>query len=648
MLRLRFLRVLLPLLLVVLGVLLWNNWKPRSSVHRSTVDTAATGPPRAVGLSVKEFSEGSNASFEARADVFEPHDDGTIHLEGIHDLEIPREDRGPLLVSAALADRRGAQGEYRWFFEEEVVFREPDSGLLLRLPTLEIDRVAEEARSSGDIRFEAPNATGRASGLVYSLLGQPGELTDPLLEDRSGGRITAEHARLLDGIRDVELVGRVRVSRAQKRLASGRLRLLRGPEDRLRQAVATEAVSGSLDTTGGTANIATERLEARWDAAGEIDFVALQGDALITRGGDTLSASKIEAVRSGGSRSPWKIDATDGVYVQGNFGDTPGLLRADRVEATLDASLLLRQAEATGIVSFEGRDLRAASERATFVATPGAPGTVELFGDDLRKARLARGQTRVAARSILTDVRGDSLSAHGLVEATLLPAQSGTSAPTRTRLFDAAQAIHFVSDHFESEDAGGSLRFEGGVRGWQGERNLSAGTVVLDQRAQTIDAQEAVSTRFPREAGSGAATEADYLQIGADRLEYDDGRGLAVYRGHVRVRLAEGWLEAQRVEVDLAADSRRIREIRASESVRIEFHRSSDGEMARPISGTADRLVYHPAESTVVLFGDQAPATVRRIGEGGGTTTGRVLRYRVDAGTLDVESGEQGSGRIRS
>jgi hypothetical protein len=51
---------------------------------------------------------------------------------------------------------------------------------------------------------------------------------------------------------------------------------------------------------------------------------------------------------------------------------------------------------------------------------------------------------------------------------------------------------------------------------------------------------------------------------------------------------------------------------------------------------------------TIRLLGDRVPASVRRIGQGGGTTTGRVLRYRLDTGTLDVESGEQGPGRIRS
>jgi hypothetical protein len=38
---------------------------------------------------------------------------------------------------------------------------------------------------------------------------------------------------------------------------------------------------------------------------------------------------------------------------------------------------------------------------------------------------------------------------------------------------------------------------------------------------------------------------------------------------------------------------------------------------------------------------------MRRNGANGGTTTGRVLRYRVDLGTLEVESGDRDRAKIR-
>jgi lipopolysaccharide transport protein LptA len=640
-LRLRFFRVLLPLLLLFMGILVWRSWKAPPDAHSAPNRGPENGAPVVQGLSIKEFGEGSTSTFDGQAEVAEPHDDGSLHLEGIRDLELQREDRGPLLVSAARADRTGQQGQWHWSFEEQVVFREPDKGLEVTLASLQIDDAIGEARSSGSIRFEAPNLKGRAESLVYGLHGQTGEMRNPEFEDLQGGRLTARRAVLLDGVRDVELVDEVRVDHAEGQLSSDALRLIRGPEDRLRQALATGDVAGFRPgrEVEPEASFRAEKLDLRWDEVGEVDFLSLSGEAWLARG----DPRDDEAARA------WKIDARDHVLVQGRFGEGPGLLRAERVLATLDAEFTLRQAEALGGVTYDGQETRAEAERGTFHATEEDHGQIELFGDDLRKARLATGRTRIAARTIRTDARGSELIADGLVEATILPQRDGAVAATAgRRLFVAEKAIHFVSNRLVGLDTGKRLSFEGAVRGWQGERNLAAQRVVVSESEQTVQAIDSVSTRFPREPEKGAAAEADFVQISSRQLDYSDATGLAVYTGEVRVRLVEGWLDAERVEVELARETRQVREIRAEGSVRIEFHRTSDGELDHPISGTSDGLLYTPSDATVMLYGEESPAAVRHIGAGGGTTTGRVLRYRVDTGTLDVESGDEGPGRIRS
>ncbi len=648
MLRLRIFRILLPLLLLLLGVLLWKSCDPNlRGAHRAPPDGAVPDVPRAEGLSFGEFSEGSRDALRGKAVVFEPHEDGSLHLEGIQDLEIQRDDRGPLIVSAQLGDRDGREGESRWRFEGQVEFYEPEEGLRLSLPFLEIDEVAGEARSTGDIRFQAPNVQGSIKSLLYGLQGQPGEMLELEVRDEQGGLLTADRARLLDGMRDVELVGNVRITRPGQQLRAGKARLIQGPERRLRQAVVTERVFAEWSAEDeGPSSFRADRLDLRWDGSGEVESLRMTGNALVTRAENSLSASTIEAVRHG-EHGAWKVNAAGEVYVQGRFGGAPGLLRAEELQATLDPALTLREAQARGRVSFEGHDTRAEAERATFTVEPDGGGKIRLFGDDLRKARLAQAKIRVSAMEIRTDLRGTRLEARGLVEATLLPGEQDSAVVTRMRLFAADEAIHFVSETLDSEDGGARLTFTGSVRGWQGERNLAAERIVMNQDDQTLEAAGAVATRVPRESGTSLSG-ADYLQITANHLSYDDRQGRAIYEGQVRVRLFEGWMEAERVEVDLALESRSIREIRASEAVRIEFHRTSDGKMARALSGTADRLVYSPIDTTVRLLGDRTPASVRRIGEGGGTTTGRVLRYRLDNGTLEVESGEQGSGRIRS
>jgi lipopolysaccharide transport protein LptA len=249
---------------------------------------------------------------------------------------------------------------------------------------------------------------------------------------------------------------------------------------------------------------------------------------------------------------------------------------------------------------------------------------------------------------ILTDPRGERLDAEREVEATLLPPSAGSGASGVPGLFRAEQAVHFVAERLEAEQGGSTLVFTGGVRGWQGAQNLSAERVSVRQSDSALSASDNVNTRFPREDAGDSAAEASYVQISSERLQYDDGQRRATYEGNVRIRLAEGWLEAARVELDLHTDDHGIREIRAFDTVRMEFRDPAEPERPQIVAGRADRLRYNPADATVWLYGEQQPASVRRVGQGEGTTTGRVLRYRLDTGTLDVDSGEQAPAQIRT
>ena len=89
-------------------------------------------------------------------------------------------------------------------------------------------------------------------------------------------------------------------------------------------------------------------------------------------------------------------------------------------------------------------------------------------------------------------------------------------------------------------------------------------------------------------------------------------------------------------------------QIRAREEIRFEFRAFDEGGLPRPVTGTGDRVVYLPSERVMILYGDQAPAAVRRSGGGGGTTKGRVLRYHLDSGALKVESGERDRAKIQT
>jgi lipopolysaccharide transport protein LptA len=646
-LRLRFLRLLLPALLVLLAVAIYYSWVPRSAVHSPAADGAEAQTPHAAELTFVEW-EGGKRSVAGNVEHFEQQPDGRLHLEGIRDLEIHRPDRGPLVVSAERGERDDREGRRVWRFEKEVVFREDEPGLELRLPSLEVDEQSGEARSQGEIRFSAPGLRGEAEGLVYGLRGQPGRLDRPQLSDERGGRLTAATAVLLDGVRDIDFAGDVRVVQSEERLDAGRLRMWRTADDRLERIVAAEGVWGSWPVgSGPPANLRSDELDVRWDAEGQVARLLLRGHAVLRRDVESIAADRIEARREAADPHGFSLDAESDVFVQGMFNAAPGLLRADRVEARLDPALGLRTAEARGSVTFEGSGTRAEAGWGTFAATRDG-GEIRLHAAEGRKARLAHGRTRIAAQSIVTDGRGKSLVAEERVEASLLPGPANAGGIRPMQLFVAEEAVHFVAARLDSHDAGNVLEFSGSVRGWQGERNLAADRVRVDSTTNSLAASGNVATRIPREPDVETVSEADYVQIGANELSYDDRAGVALYTGDVRLRLVEGWMEAERVEVALGEASGRVREVRATGAVRLEFQRTAEGEASEPVGGEADRVVYEPKSATVRLYGDHAPASVRRIGAGGGTTSGRVLAYHLDSGTLDVDAGAQSPARIRT
>src|SRR6185436_17926629 len=153
-----------------------------------------------------------------------------------------------------------------------------------------------------------------------------------------------------------------------------------------------------------------------------------------------------------------------------------------------------------------------------------------------------------------------------------VPAAKSTHA---SPMFTGQEAVHFVSESLDSENTGARLLFRGDVRGWQGERTLAADEIEIIQAGDVLNASGHVASRMPRDA-TRAATEADFVQVGADRLSYRGAAHTAEYVGSVRVRQAEGWLHAPRVVASLAEGGPGLREVQALEGVRFEYRTLGD------------------------------------------------------------------------
>ncbi len=434
-------------------------------------------------------------------------------------------------------------------------------------------------------------------------------------------------------------------------LLAERMHLVAGPEGHIERAEGSEGVSGTVSQRQGPPiHFAAERLELHWLSPKFVDRIVLDGAAHLEQGDRVLGAARIEASRSAEGNTDWQVQVRGPARATGSFQESPAALTAQEFAAVIADKGGLVRGEASGLVRFQGSGTTAEAAQATFVPGQGKPATTLVAGPG-RRARLARDRSRVAANHITTDPSGSSMDAEGRVEATLLPAPGAANTPDTGALFRTTEAVHFVAARMQSTSAGNRIVFTGAeigpVRGWQGERSLSANRVEVKEKPDELHAETQVKSRFPR-VREISLSQADFINIDAERLDYSSTDHRAVYTGAVKVQQAEGWLDASRVEVQFGTQGEGVRDVLAEGKVRLEYHSTSKKGKPEPVSGEADRAVYSASERTVRLFGDESPAILRRSGEQGGTTTGRVLRYRLDDGTIQVESDEIDRSRIRT
>lgn len=642
--RLRLLRFLLLALLlpfVVVVVIMLRN----PGLGRSDPPPHGQGGETATDIKYEDFFEGIRR-FLFIAGVATVDENGDIHFDKVHRLEVYREGASPLLVSADQGSFAGAEGRRLIRLEGGVSVEDEDEELRVSLDALEVNQAAGEARSLGGVEFSGPTFSGRADSVVYGLEDQPAVINAPVVESSDGSVLRAERARLLDGTRDVAFEDGIRISDPNRDFQAESMRVQRGSKGDLEHMVASEGVKGSdrrePDAAGA---LFADRVEVYWGQDGEVSSLSLDGDSVLRKGQNELLAESIWAVRAEGAED-WSFAARGAVVATGQRKGGPVVLRCAELVGRMGADGELIEGEAVDSVHFEAQGAFADAASASF--DPGEPGKeITLRSSRDLRARVLQGRSRVAAETIRTNADGTYLLAEGRVEASLLPASPEERNGPESGLFDTSEAIHFVSARLEGNPRANALEFVGSVRGWQGERNLKADRVRLDQSADTLTAVGRVSTRLPRMPERGTS-EADYIQVSAERLDYSGRDGLATYAGEVRVRQAEGWMESRELVVTLSPEGKGVREILARDDIAFEFRAADSDGLPRPVTGTADRVVYNPQERVMTLYGDLAPAAVRREGEDGAVTKGRVLRYHLDTGALEVQSGERDRAKIQT
>lgn len=629
--RIRLLRVLLPLTIVVFLTVLALQLRPPTPPHSPGQREGGTG---GTNIDIRNLGD-PDEQVRGTIDSYARDADGAELLEGVREFELKRPGKAPLVVSATKGRIVGSAGEREMHFNQGVVLQDPQAGVTVELPELDVDEQAAVASTDRPVQLTSPSLAGSAEGgLVYSLADEPTRLRRVDLRDDAGGRARAELALMHDGSDDIEMLRSVSLERGEEQLEAERIRATR-EAGRFRRAVADGAVRGRTGTVEGRpVNFRAESADILWGDAESIERAELQTDVELTHLDRQLRCDSLEIARREDGLT--ELNARGSVVLDGSFGVERGRLTARTLDALLDASLEVRRATAAIDVRFEGEATRAEAERARYDGR-----SVELLGSGSRKARLARQRMRVGAERIESRVGADDLSAEGSVEATLLPQPGGGGA-----IFRGDDAIHFVATRLDATGGGDRLIFNGNVRGWQGERNLAADRVEVERGGGSLVARGSVESRMPRDPDGVATVDADFVTIRADTLDYDDARGLAVYRDEVAVLVSEGRIDAELLEVRLD-ERREIDEIVAAGEVRVEWSDDSTSPPTRT-RARADRLIHRPAERVIWLIGETRPAEVEREGERAGTTTGQKLRYDLVSGSIEVEAGSRGPARIRS
>ena len=642
--RIRLLQILIPIALLGLVVALVLAVRARPQRGVIPADASADLGSRMEGFRFSDLVQGRRRLL-VQAKVGRVDEQGAFDVEQVERVEVDREDQSPLLLTAARGAGSGAQGKRTVRLDGGVTLKDNDANLGLEIPAVEIDQVVGTVRSLGAVKLSGQGWKGTAAAVLYSLKGEGTQISDVALEGPDGGRLLAKTAMIPAGSKDLTLDGAVEASQAGMALHADHVVVVRGPDGRLESVTATPAVTGTASgLVGGAAGFAAQEARATWGPGGRVVGVVLAGSARVQHARGSIAAGRIDAkaLEAAGATA---IEAVDGVDVTGPTPKGAGHLVCEVLRATLDGTGIVRDGVATGSVRFDGEGTAGEAAEARFTSLD-ADGSITLNSAADRRARLASGRIRIAADRIVTDVKGNKLAATGRVESTLLPA-AAAQAKGASPMFKSSEAVHFVSASLDSLNQGARLTLRGDVRGWQGDRTLASDEVEMIQEGEVMNARGRVATRMPR-ASTRAATEADYLQVGADRLDYRGGAHSAEFAGNVRVRQAEGWLETPRLVASLAEGGPGLREIQALEGVKFEYRAPGDKGVPTTATGDGDRAVYDTAARVLRVYGDQGPATVRSTGPNAGTTVGRVLRYEMDTGAIEVESGERDRATIRT
>ncbi len=385
-----------------------------------------------------------------------------------------------------------------------------------------------------------------------------------------------------------------------------------------------------LSFGGGAASGGADELRARDGVT--LDLPAVDGAARSIRAGE------LDLALGRSADQPTVVRFDDAVEFReaGEAESDERIVRAGRLEAALQESATrLDDARFDGAVVLEAGTVHGTADVATYA--PGDASFILLTGGAGNPPRVEDrwGSIQGATVTILLD--GPDIEATDAVRGTLQldddhdDTESGLMRPG---LFDEGPPIYATAEQFVYDAGESSATYTGGARLWQGETEIRAETITLDDETGNLEAVQSVRTRTTivrQNHESGEAEPANTVSRGS-AFHYDNSARQVTYTGEAVLDTAGTELAADVIALRLSDDARTLEQIEASDDVRLAL----DGRRAAGAT-----LAYEDGSGRYDITGTPV-RIVEEMGGGCRETTGRAVTFYVTGDAVIVDGRAEG------
>lgn len=626
----RILRIVLPLLFVAFLILVVVSFTANERSDRVASDVASDLPrnekPQRIGdRFALTQTVGGRTVLRILADRTVGFASGWYTLEGVT-LTVYRAGGRTYEIAAKQAqvhqDTRELQAT------GGVTLRSGD-GIVVQTSALHFD--GRQLLGRDPLTFRMGPWSGKAGGLILDVTAESVRLVNgvegskPALQNQAAIAFRSGHAEYLRTAGELRLTGSVVIDREGDRFSSNSALARIDPRSEALRSIAGEgnAVLHLADADaaaggGGAMTVNANRFEGSFDDTGQLEVMQAHGTpARANLAGPPERVILAPAFRLQLSNGDLRaVHATGGVRIVEPVPGGERRVEAQVLSAVIDPSTgRASSVQANGNVTFVDPSVTGSGDRGVWDLTLRR---IVITSDEPRLATARTSGEMLRARRFEIDLDTQVLNAHEQVYASMQSARSGGDA-----VFAAGMPVYVNANLGVLRQRDGIAVFRGNVRAWQGDDTLFADELRVVESEGVLTASGSVRTQLHERGASASApgpvrTASDMLiaRREARRIDLD---------GNVTVE-ESGRLVSSRKAVVLVAEGGGLKRVEGTGDVKMK-------EVATGREGGGSRVVYQPAEKSILLEGEPA-----RISDVQGEVRGQQILFDLSRNTVEVLS----------